>query len=101
MLPQGKGGIPVTTPDTNIEEQRDAEVSALKRRVAELEEATKKLDELEALRTSESELRAVFAAITDLIFVMNADGLYLRVAPTAPELLYRPSAEFLGKSVRD
>jgi PAS domain S-box-containing protein len=91
----------VTTQDTKSEEEREAEISALRRRVAELEEATKKLDELEAIRASEAELRAVFAAITDLILVMDANGRYLRVAPTAPELLYRPSAEFLGKSVHD
>lgn len=50
-----------------------------------------------ALRASEAELRALFAAITDAIIVLDAEGRYQKIAPTDPAYLYKPSAELLGK----
>jgi PAS domain S-box-containing protein len=55
----------------------------------------------EALRSSEAHLRALFASMSDAIFVLDRDGRYLEVAPTSPELLYRPAAEMLGKTVHE
>ena len=60
----------------------------------------RKKDE-EALRTSEAELRALFEAMTDLIFVINGEGRHLKVAPTNPLLLYRPPTEIVGKTLHD
>ena len=54
---------------------------------------------VEALRASEAELRALFAAMTDAIFVLDAEGRYRRIAPTNPGLLYRSSDELLGKTL--
>ena len=55
-----------------------------------------------ALQASESELRALFAAMNDVIFVMDTtDGRYLKIAPTNPELLYKPSAEVIGKTMNE
>jgi PAS domain S-box-containing protein len=53
----------------------------------------------EALRSSEARLRALFAAMTDVVFVLGADGRYLEIAPTDPRLLYRPPDEVLGKTL--
>jgi len=53
----------------------------------------------EALQRSEARLRALFAAMTDLILVLDAQGRYLEIAPTKPDLLYRPAEEVLGKTV--
>ena len=39
---------------------------------------------------SESELRALFASMNDVIIVYDKDGLYVRIAPTNPSLLIRP-----------
>src|SRR3990172_7866390 len=36
------------------------------------------------LRASEAELRALFAAMTDVILVLDAQGRYLKVPPTKP-----------------
>jgi PAS domain S-box-containing protein len=55
----------------------------------------------EALRASEAELRALFEAMTDLIFVIDGEGRHLKVALTNPSLLYRPPAELTGKTLHD
>ncbi len=57
----------------------------------------------EALRSSESELRALFAAMTDVIFVFNAEGRCLKIAPTNPirGLLCKPADEILGKTLHE
>ncbi len=56
---------------------------------------------VEALRESESGLRALFAAMTDVIFILDADGRYVECAPSNPLYLYRPPAELLGKRVHE
>jgi PAS domain S-box-containing protein len=55
----------------------------------------------QALRDSEARLRALFAAMSDVILVVDAEGRYLEIAPTKPELLYRPAEEVLGKTVHE
>jgi PAS domain S-box-containing protein len=54
-----------------------------------------------ALRDSEAELRALFASMEDVILVLDRDGRYVRIAPTNPNLLYRPPAELTGKSLHE
>lgn len=54
-----------------------------------------------ALQTSEAELRALFAAMNDVIFVINTEGRYLKIAPTNPELLYKPPAELLNQTLHE
>ncbi|MBE9094010.1 PAS domain S-box protein [Tychonema sp. LEGE 07203] len=54
-----------------------------------------------ALQASESELRALFAAMNDVIFVIDKSGRYLKIAPTNPELLYKPSPELIDKTLHD
>jgi PAS domain S-box-containing protein len=55
----------------------------------------------ERLRESENKLRALFAAMTDIIIVLDADGRYLEIAPTDPTNLYRTAAELLGRTVTE
>jgi len=47
------------------------------------------------------ELEALFAALTDVILVLDVDGRYVKIAPSGASLLYRPAAELLGKTVHD
>ncbi len=54
-----------------------------------------------ALQSSEAELRALFAAMNDLIFVFDIEGRYLKIAPTNPALLYKPPAEVIGQKIHD
>jgi len=54
-----------------------------------------------ALRASESELRALLAAMTDVFLVFNAEGRYVKIAPTNPRLLAKPAAELVGKMLHE
>ena len=51
--------------------------------------------------TSEAELRALFASMHDAVMVIDRDGLYRKIAPTNPGLLFKPMEELLGKNLRD
>jgi rsbT co-antagonist protein RsbR len=53
------------------------------------------------LRVSEAELRAMFRAMTDVVLVMDRDGRYLRIGETAPDLLYQPSSDLVGKRMHE
>ena len=55
----------------------------------------------EALRRSEEKIRSLFAALKDVILIVDRDGRYLEIAPTDATLLYRPPQELLGKTVED
>jgi len=50
---------------------------------------------------SESELRALFASMNDVIIVYDKDGRYVRIAPTNPSLLVRPPEEMVGKYIKE
>ncbi|HEX8846317.1 MAG TPA: PAS domain S-box protein [Pyrinomonadaceae bacterium] len=53
------------------------------------------------LQASEAEMRALFSAMTDVILLLDAEGRYLKVAPTNPRLLYKPPAELIGKTLHE
>jgi two-component system sensor histidine kinase/response regulator len=62
---------------------------------------TERKETEERLRASESELRALFAAMTDVILEIDSEGRYLKVAPTNPSLLYKPSEDLVGKTLHE
>jgi PAS domain S-box-containing protein len=55
----------------------------------------------EKLRNSEAELQALFDAMTDVVLVLDAEGHYVKIAPSAASLLYKPPEELLGKTVAE
>ncbi|MDM8556395.1 ATP-binding protein [Desulfococcaceae bacterium HSG7] len=55
----------------------------------------------EALHKSEAELRALFAGMTDVVLLLNHEGRYLKIAPTSPELLFKPADELTGKTLHE
>jgi len=55
----------------------------------------------EALQKSEGELRTLFGAMTDVVLVLDAEGRYVKIAPTNPLNLYRPSEQLLGKKIQE
>ena len=55
----------------------------------------------EALATSESELLALFAAMNDVVLVIDREGVYREIAPTNPDLLIASPVELLGKTLWD
>ncbi|NEP56481.1 MAG: urea ABC transporter substrate-binding protein [Symploca sp. SIO2G7] len=54
----------------------------------------------EAARNS-AELKALFAAMKDIILVLDAKGRHLKIAPTNPTLLYKPADELMGKTLHE
>ncbi|MBI3242556.1 MAG: PAS domain S-box protein [Chloroflexi bacterium] len=52
-----------------------------------------------ALEKSEAELRALFAAMPDVVVVYDRQGRYLKIAPTNTSLLYKPPGEMIGKTL--
>ena len=53
------------------------------------------------LREKENSLRALFNAMTDIVLELDYDGMYITIAPTSTKLLYKPTADLLGKSLHD
>ena len=66
-----------------------------------LEDITERKRIEDALKTSENELRAMFACIDDVIFEIDNNGTYLKIAPTNPSLLYKPADLILGKKLNE
>jgi PAS domain S-box-containing protein len=62
---------------------------------------TERKQAVEALAASEAELRALFAAMTDIVLVMDSEGRYLQIAPTNPTRLYKPPGELVGRTIHD
>ncbi|NJO20432.1 MAG: PAS domain S-box protein [Spirulinaceae cyanobacterium RM2_2_10] len=55
----------------------------------------------QALRDSEAEMRAIFAAMTDLVLIRDRQGRCLKIAPTATNSLVRPPEEMVGRTLHD
>jgi PAS domain S-box-containing protein len=55
----------------------------------------------EALQASEAELRALFAAIPDPLFVINSVGRVLKVVPFASKQLYKPAEAQIGRTLHE
>ncbi len=66
-----------------------------------IEDITGRKKAEDALHASESELRAIFETIPDVIIVLDKDGRYLKIAPSNPDLLYLPAEDLLGKRIHD
>lgn len=54
-----------------------------------------------ALQASEAELRALFAAMSDIVIVKDFHGRYLKIAPTQLGNLYKLPEELIGRTEHD
>jgi PAS domain S-box-containing protein len=52
-----------------------------------------------ALKASERELRTLFEAMTDVIFVLDCDGRFLKIASADPSHLFKPANDLLGHTL--
>ena len=66
-----------------------------------VEDITEQKKAEEALRTSESELRALFSAIPDVIMVVDKEGCYLNIISSNSELVHQPTEDLIGKRMHD
>jgi PAS domain S-box-containing protein len=82
--------VPELAPDGSI-----CSILSVARDITERKQAEEKL------AASEGELRALFAAMTDVVIVYGADGRYTKIALTNPINHYRPLDDMLGKTVHD
>ncbi|HMC55471.1 MAG TPA: PAS domain S-box protein [Gemmatimonadaceae bacterium] len=55
----------------------------------------------EALQRAEARSRALIGAMQDVILVVDRDGRYMDVAPTAQDRLVRPADELLGRRIHE
>jgi PAS domain S-box-containing protein len=63
--------------------------------------ALERLQAREELAKSEADLRALFAAMEDVILVYDREGRYVRVAPTNPSRLFLPPQEMIGRKITE
>jgi PAS domain S-box-containing protein len=70
--------------------------------MTQLQDEIAKRQRVEAvLCDSEAQLQALFAAMTDIVLVIDAQGRYLKIAPTNAALLYKPADELIGKTLHE
>ncbi|MBE8966129.1 PAS domain S-box protein [Nostocales cyanobacterium LEGE 12452] len=55
----------------------------------------------ELIKASQAELLALFNAMQDVILVLDAEGRYLKIAPSGAPLLYQPPTEMLGRKIHE
>jgi PAS domain S-box-containing protein len=67
-----------------------------------VQDVTERTRTEERLRASEAELKALFAAMNDVVLVLDAEeGRCLKVVSANPRLLYEPAEEQLGKTLHE
>jgi len=68
-----------------------------------LEDRALALDALAGVpeQAAAAELRALLAAMTDVMLILDAEGRCLWIAPTSTDRLYRPAEEQVGKTLHD
>ncbi|MFH7026701.1 MAG: PAS domain S-box protein [Heteroscytonema crispum UTEX LB 1556] len=93
-------GYCVDITETKVYDQ--VQTAKLKNALQQLEkEIAERKKAEQALRENEAELRALFASMNDLIFVLDIQGRYLKIVPTNLSLLYKPSEEIMGKTLHE
>ena len=70
-------------------------------RVTALHDITIRKQAEKELEESNTKLRSLFAAMTDVVIVYDREGRYREIAPTDPSLLIEPPDELIGKSMYD
>ncbi|WP_392533724.1 PAS domain S-box protein [Nostoc sp. C117] len=95
--------------NAQLQQQLAKCTSEFSARIAQLEQKLKESEQLLqsdrqtelALKASQAELLALFNAIQDVILILDAEGRYLKIAPSSAPLLYQPPAELIGKTIHE
>lgn len=77
------------------------ETRVLETIVSQVSTAIQKSGLFERIEQSETNLRALFSAMEDVVLVITREGRYDQIAPTNPNLLIRAPHELLGKTYHE
>ncbi|MEK7785975.1 MAG: GAF domain-containing protein, partial [Chloroflexota bacterium] len=94
----GTIGVDTTDPDRTF---TSAEVSLVETIAGQLAGAIENVHLFEEVERHGTELRALFAAMTDVVLIYDKEGRYVRIAPTNPSLLYRLPDDMIGKTIHE
>jgi PAS domain S-box-containing protein len=92
-----KGVIAVQTYGDTVARLTDRHINILSILAVQVASAIERMEAREALAKSEADLRALFSSMQDVVFVVDRDTRYIRIAPTNPSRLFRPPEELLGQ----
>ncbi|MFB2835118.1 adenylate/guanylate cyclase domain-containing protein [Floridanema evergladense] len=99
MLVDSEGNfIGIVAIGTDISDRRKAEL-AIQKLNEELE--MRVAERTATLAATEAELRGLFAAMTDVILIVDRQGYMLKVVSTNPSLLIKPLSEQVGKTLHE
>ncbi|MGD9713284.1 MAG: histidine kinase, partial [Thermomicrobiales bacterium] len=85
--------------ETRITIRGDDELAALGRSFNQMTADIQR--EVSQREETQSELQALFSAMTDVVMVFDGEGRCLRIAPTNPDLLYAPPEEVVGHTLHE
>ncbi|HNC07350.1 MAG TPA: GAF domain-containing protein [Anaerolineales bacterium] len=94
----GTIGIAFYNPDRVI--TRD-ELHILETIVTQVSSAVQRNRLFQQVEESATNFRALFAAMDDVVLVINNEGRYMQIAPTNPSLLVRMPDEMIGRTFHD
>ncbi|HCB01157.1 MAG TPA: hypothetical protein DEP19_02130, partial [Anaerolineae bacterium] len=77
------------------------EVRILETIVFQTATAIQKSTLFEKIEQSETNLRALFSAMDDVVMVITKEGRYDQVASTNPSVMFRPASELVGKYMHE
>ncbi|MCG8365062.1 MAG: PAS domain-containing protein [Pseudanabaenales cyanobacterium] len=78
-----------------LQQQLEAQNAQLKQEICE----RKRIED--ELRASETELRGLFSAMTDVVMLLDAQGRFLKIPSTNLENLHKPAEELLGNTLHE
>jgi PAS domain S-box-containing protein len=71
-------------------------------RTAALKESEQALQTIATEAANQAaEFRALFTAMAEVIVVLDGEGRYLKIAPTNPNPLYKPTEQIIGKTLHE
>ncbi|HNO95587.1 MAG TPA: GAF domain-containing protein, partial [Anaerolineales bacterium] len=77
------------------------ELRILETIVAQIAAAVQKNRLFTQVEQSETNFRALFSAMEDVVLVINREGRYMQIAPTNPSLLVRTPSDMLGRTFHE
>jgi PAS domain S-box-containing protein len=86
----------------NIENSvRVIDVDGVKYYQSIIRDITERKESERKIKESESELRALFASMKDVIIVVDKNGKIVKIAPSNLNLLFKPAEELVGKTIKE